>query len=443
MDSAPITWEQPATFDISKPGLGLPELDEASHQIIYDPKPSIANTDEGGDGVYESLIHGTFCHGPRFVVVGDHIVVAFTNHTRDEGGPGERHIGRVGRITDGGEDIDWGGYERFVATAPQPIAAYRRKFEADPEKFGPYSGASLIAVDDRIYVRSALSATIGFTNEEQYRHVDGPVPEENFADNMDLESGFYFDKWAVLKFSGIQQWKIEDDRLVPTSPMYERVPFRSRFEVTPGRYKESVPLLPPYSTAVPFNNAPADIKADIEKLDAAARAVKPMFREGERHLSADGKHALAHLAEYKRPDGSLVVVRDNLQNPGHFYASERASEDEFYPPGQETNLCGGANPAAGQLPDGRPYIIYNEFDNYYHAAERSRKHMLISVSEDGRRFDKTWLLKHVEGEPDGGIYKYGGPQYFSEVILGNNMWIFYSITKQQIGLTKVPLSALV
>jgi hypothetical protein len=442
MTNPPITWVPPTGFDENLPGLGLPELVEASHQIIYNPKPSGANTDEGGDGVYESLEHGTFCHGPRATVIGDHIVVTFTNHTRDEGGPGERHIARVGRINDGGEDIDWGGYDRFAATAPPPIAAFRRKFQTDLDTFGPYSSGGISVINGRIYCNVRLTATIGFTNEQQYRHTSGPIPVENYSDNMDIESGYYFDKWAEVDFAGIQQWEIEDDRLIPVSPLYERVPFRSRFEVTPGRFKESRPLLPPYSTAVPYEKAPAQIRDDVAQMEASPQTAKAMFRDGENHLSADGKHALAHLGEFTRPDGSLVVIRDNLQNAGHYYASERASEDDFYPPGQETRLMGGANPTTGQLPDGRPYIIGNEYDDYYHAPEKSRKDMYITVSEDGRTFDKTWLLKHVDGEPDGGIYKYGGPQYFNEIVLGDNMWIFYSITKQQIGLTRVPLSAL-
>lgn len=442
MGDAPITWVPPETFDENIPGIGLPVLEDSEHSIIYDPKPSNANVDEGGDGVYESLVHGTFCHGPTWTRTGDHIVVVWTNHTRDEGGPGERKVARVGRIIDGGRDIDWGGYERFAAVAPAPIPARRRVFQTDPDLTFPYPRVTVSAVNGRLYASGSLTSTIGFTNEEQYRHTNGPIPAENFSDNMDLESGFYFDKWSELDLSFVQRWKIEDDRLVPSSPMYQRTPFRGKFEVTPGRFKVSVPLLAPYGTAVPIGEAPDEIQQDLADQAAAADAVKPMFREGEKWLSADGLHALAHLAEFRRPDGSLVVIRDNLQNPGYYYASERPSEDDFYPPGQETTLYGGANPTSGQLPDGRPYIICNGYDNYYHAPERSRKDMFITVSDDGRTFDRTWLLLHDDGNPDGGIYKYGGPQYFKETIIGENMWIFYSITKQRIAQTKVPLSAL-
>jgi len=68
--------------------------------------------------------------------------------------------------------------------------------------------------------------------------------------------------------------------------------------------------------------------------------------------------------------------------------------------------------------------------------------MFITVSDDGITFDKTWLLLHIDRKSDGGVYKFGGPQYFRTVIVGEHLWIVYSITKEKIGLTKVPVEAL-
>ena len=115
--AVPLVWHPPATFDPDAPGLGFPTLDGVSHRVIFDPSPSKANVDEGGDGKYESLLHGNFCHGPSFVVVGDHIVARWSNHTKDEGAPGSRTIARVGRFIDDGDEIDWGGSESYVELA--------------------------------------------------------------------------------------------------------------------------------------------------------------------------------------------------------------------------------------------------------------------------------------------------------------------------------------
>ncbi len=440
--NAPITWIPPATFNAELKGLGLPQLEGIEHRIIYHPKWSNANVDEGGNGVYESLEHGTFCHGPSPLVVGDHIVVTWTNHTRDEGGPGLRKISRVGRIIDGGREIDFGGPERLTQVAAPPIPPRRRSFNVDPVTMWPYVGGSLNLISGKLYLMGSLTCAIGYTNGEQYRMTSGPVPEEHFRDSLDIEAGYNFDKWASLGFSFVQRFRIEGDHLVEDSPLYQRSPLIERFEVTPGRFKTTAPLQEPYLSAIPFENAPSDFKKDVLEGIPEQRGRSPKFRDGEKHLSADGMHALAHASEFRRPDGSWVVIRDNLLNPGYYYASEKPSADDYYPPGIETNLYGGANPAAGELPDGRPFIVCNSFDDYYRAADRSRKDMFFTISRDGRVFDRTWLLLHDDGNPDGGIYKFGGPQYFRPLILGPNMWIFYSITKQREGLTKLPLDLL-
>jgi hypothetical protein len=442
LPTPPIAWIAPEDFDKDAPGLNLPQLEGISHQLLYNPQSSRANVDEGGDGRYESVEHGTFCHGPNYVILGDYIIAAWSNHTRDECGPGSRKISRVGKIVRGGDDIDWGGQERLSVIGVPPIAPRRRTFTSDPELLGPYIGAGIQLIGDRLYVQGSMASAIGFTNREECRLTDGPVPEDNFRDNMDIESGFNFDKWAPLGFSFVQRLRIENDRLVFDSPLYQMSEFRSKFEVTPGRFKVSPDLLPPYADAVPFSEAPDEIKRDI--LDNVPVSYKrtPKFAPDTKHLAVDGLDALAHASEFRRPDDSWVVVRDNLLNPGYYYASEKATEEDVYPPGQITSLYAGANPAAGELPDGRPFIICSSYDDYYLAADKSRQDMYITLSHDGRTFDRTWLLMHDVGEPDGGMYKFGGPQYFNPVILGENMWIFYSITKQKIGITKVPLSLL-
>ena len=72
-----------------------------------------------------------------------------------------------------------------------------------------------------------------------------------------------------------------------------------------------------------------------------------------------------------------------------------------------------------------------------------RKDMFITVSQDGYCFDKTWLLFHSDRtKSDDGLFKSGGPQYFRSLVIGDNIWVVYSITKELIGLTKVPVASL-
>ncbi len=90
-------------------------------------------------------------------------------------------------------------------------------------------------------------------------------------------------------------------------------------------------------------------------------------------------------------------------------------------------------PVAGELPDGRPWIICNN----------TRRHdMYITVSDDGVTFDRTWLLLHLAYKGDGGVCKGGGPQYFQALTVGPNIWVVYSIGKEQVGVTKIPIRLL-
>ena len=91
-------------------------------------------------------------------------------------------------------------------------------------------------------------------------------------------------------------------------------------------------------------------------------------------------------------------------------------------------------PVAGELPDGRPWIICNN---------RTRRDMYLTLSNDGRTFDRTWLLMHNPRKPsDDGMHKGGGPQYFQAVTVNGNIWVVYSITKEQVGVSRIPLSLL-
>lgn len=439
MSDSPILWKPPQMFDEDAPGLGLPQLQGIDHSLLYDPAPCRGNVDEGGNGRYESLLHGTFNHHQTIVVQDDTFIVYWTNHSRDENGPGQRILARVGTFSEDRERIDFDGEASFVEMAPPPIPVRRRVFQHDPDVIYPYATGALKLIEGSLYFFGNITACHGYTRDEKNRRPASPLPEADWSDDLDIDRGFFFDVWFNLGLDWVQRWKIEGGRLVPASPMYAMTKLRTEVEVTPGRVKRVAPLLPPYTDTVPFDEADSFLRDDVVDGIPVKFERTPNYRPNTSYLSADGKHALAHHAEFRRPDGSWVVIRDNLLNHGHYYAAEKPGGNDFYPPAVETNLYGGAQPIAGELPDGRPWIICNSYDDYFGAAERSRKDMFITISDDGRTFDRSWLLLHIDRESDGGVYKFGGPQYFKHVLIGENLWVVYSITKEQIGLTKIPV----
>lgn len=431
----PIRWEPPASFDPEKAGLGLPPMDGIEHTLLYDPLPSQCELDYDGSGCYESLRHGTYSHHQKIVLFKDKFIVYWTQHSRDENGPGQRLLARVGTFNANRAEIDWNGEETLCEIAPAPVPVRRKKYTHDPDLiYETYADGALKLINGRLYVIGKLSACHGWTDQVRYHGFPGePVPTEHWSDTRDQENGFRFDMWWDLGGHFVQQWHLEGKRLEPASPLYLRSEPVDEVVVTPGRSKRTEPVRKPYAGAPSFDQAPDQMREDVLNGAPEDFARTPHYAPGTRKLTRDGTNGLAHHAEFRRPDDSWVVIRDNLCNPGHYYAAEKDEASDPYPPAMRTNLFGHAMPVAGELPDGRPWIICNN---------QSRNDMYLTLSEDGRTFDRTWLLMHnPRGASDDGLHKGGGPQYFQAVTVKDNIWVVYSIAKEQIGLTRVPLAS--
>jgi len=443
MTPSPIRWAPPATFDADAPDLGLPPFPAAEHTVLYDPLPCAANVDEGGDGRYESLRHGTYSHHPAIVLKDRTFIVYWTQHSKDENGPGQRMLACAGQFDTAFEEIDWSRDGALVEIIPPPIPVRRRPWNHDPHVIYPYALGSLQLVNERLYTSGLIVACHGYTNDVKYHGFQTrPLPASAWSDDLDRERGFIYDLWLDLGLRFVQRWRIQDGVLVADSPMYAQAPLTPRFEVCDGRWKDVAALLPPYSEALPFDAAPTEMHDDILNGIPVQFARHAKYAPGTSRLTEDGTNGLAHETEFRRRDGKWIVLRDNLERRGHYWAALKEREEDCYPPAVETNLYGGAMPVAGELPSGRVWVICNSFDDYYNAADRSRKVMFVTLSDDGITFDRTYGLLHVDRQPDGGMYKFGGPQYYKALTVGKNVWVVYSITKEKVGVTKLPVDAL-
>lgn len=433
----PIRWVPPPGFSKEKPGLGLPQLAGVTHHILFDPIPSKTNIDEGGDGRYESVRHGTYNHHQRIVVFGDKCIVYWTNHSRDENGPGQRLLAKVGTFTPDKTDIVWGGDETLVELSPSPMPVRRRGWAHDPEIMCEgYASSMLQLINGRLYVRGSLVACHGWTNDVKYHgRCRKPIPAANWNDGRDTQRGFRWDLWWPLDMEFVQRWEFRGGTLVPDSPLYKMSEALGQVEITPGRFKRVPTPIDPYASAKPFAEAPVEMQEDVVHGKRVQFQRSPKYASGTDKLAADGKNGLAHHTEFRRPDGRWVTVRDNLLTPEYYYAAEKDNIGDDYPPSIQTDLFGQAMPVAGELPDGRPWIICNN---------GPRTDMYLTLSDDGVTFDKTWLLLHVDRVAEEGVCKgsHGGPQYFQAVTVGSNIWVVYSIAKEQIGATRIPLRLL-
>ena len=439
----PITWKKPRSFNHGVAGLGLTKFQGAEHWVIYDPKPCRGNLDEGGSGKYESVMHGTYSHHTRIVLYKDKLIVYWTNHSKDENGPGQRVLAKVGTFNEDRAAIDWGGDETAVEIAPPPVPVRRRKRAHDPNVINEhFVQGTLFEANGRLYFSGLMKAVHGYTDQPQYSHpaeVKGPTPAKHWRDKRDKDAGFKQEIYWNLGFNFVQAWKIKGNTIVPASPIYKRSDLiATQYEVTPGRIKKILPPIEPYASARPFSEAPPQMRDDVLQGKRTVFGRSPRYASAEaRRKAADGSRGLAHYAEFTRPDGKWVVIRDNLApgKGGVYFAAVKDRREDNYPPAIRTNLPGFAMPAAGELPNGWVWILGNM---------RSRQDFYITVSRNGWSFRRTRHLLTIEGqaEPDS-IGKKGGPQYPHAVTVGNNIWIAYSITKMKEGVTRVPIDKLV
>lgn len=91
---------------------------------------------------------------------------------------------------------------------------------------------------------------------------------------------------------------------------------------------------------------------------------------------------------------------------------------------------------AGQLPDGRSYIVGNNYDLLL-----DRRHLMIALSDDGYMFDRQYVL--VEGDVTrriNGRHKEDGYQYPNCLADGDKLLVVYSVNKEDIEVSTVDMS---
>jgi hypothetical protein len=97
----------------------------------------------------------------------------------------------------------------------------------------------------------------------------------------------------------------------------------------------------------------------------------------------------------------------------------------------------GSRACVGNLLDGRSYVVNNPY-------KHGRNPLVLSISEDGKKFDKAYIIRDGDsGEIDkSGRAKNAGYQYPHSIISGEYLIIAYSINKESIATTRIPLKTL-
>ena len=135
----------------------------------------------------------------------------------------------------------------------------------------------------------------------------------------------------------------------------------------------------------------------------------------------------------------VMVFRDQTESFRQL-ASESCDAGETWTTPVLTDMPDSrAKQSAGNLPDGTAFLINAP------RADRVRIPLAITLSRDGRLFDRTYLLR---GPADlqplrfEGLYKRPGYHYPKSVIWNDHLYVAYATNKEDVELTRVPLVSL-
>lgn len=143
---------------------------------------------------------------------------------------------------------------------------------------------------------------------------------------------------------------------------------------------------------------------------------------------------------FRRADGCVVMVFRDEELSFRQLASESCDRGvSWTTPALTAMPDARAKQSAGNLPDGSAYLVNAP------NTDRPRLPLAVTVSTDGKTFDRSWLLR---GKSDlqplrfEGQYKRPGYHYPKSVVWNGFLYVGYAANKEDVQVTRVPLTSL-
>lgn len=209
-------------------------------------------------------------------------------------------------------------------------------------------------------------------------------------------------------------------------------------EPVEGIIEQDPHALPGGRLITAFHTRPGMIVAPYYTDDALG--IRGWTRGGIQLLPHDGKVSRElEPSLFLRADCAVMVFRDQGSSFRQL-AAESCDRGATWSTAVLTDMPDSrAKQSAGNLPDGTAYLVNAP------RPDRVRIPLAITLGRDGRLFDRAFLLR---GQRDlqplrhEGQYKRPGYHYPKSVIWNDHLYVGYATNKEDVELTRVPLSGL-
>jgi hypothetical protein len=395
--NAPVVWNAPWPQP-NEPAAGYPVLGRVEHFRIFRSSPET--------GTYNHHSH-LFHDGQRFYAL-------WSNHDHGEDGPGQRVLGSISR-----DGRAW--------TAPFEVFPARGPVQRSEQHGRVMTANGWVPIDGMLYAVGEVHDNVGFTDAAAHKVVSRRSP----LAPMRARRG-----WGRMARSvspdgelGLVFWLIDD----PPRP-------RKGFSVLPramdSRFRHQARLINGYLEE-PLN---------MPYWDFLAASIMGFHADMYDRRAADG-HYLVEPTTYRRPDGTYVRLFRDRNHSHRLYATSSA-DGATWLLAVPTNIPDSPSRThSGRLPDGRVFLLGNQISDPLEKPDKPRHYrrdpLVISTSDDGKSF--AWAAAVRSGAPPlrhKGKGKGAGFHYPFGTVVGDSLWIMYSVGKEDIEISRVPIAAL-
>lgn len=316
------------------------------------------------------------------------------------------------------------------------------------------NGVVLLPFKGQLYAQWQSSATdedspdtwVAYARSSDGKHWPAPMTLVPSGAVMHTSGGWWTDGKTLVAYinvwpgpqGGYAEFMTSSDGLHWSKP--QRVRDRNGAPVN-GVIEQDPHALPGGRTITAFHMQPGLVAAPYYTDDP--KAVGGWTKGLMRNLP----HAGAQSRElepswFARRDGTLVMVFRDQTSSFRQLAAESADRGATWTTPVLTNMPDSrAKQSAGNLPDDTAFLVNEPSGN------SARIPLVVSLSKDGRVFDKAFVLRRGGADLQPlrypGKFKRPGYHYPKSIIWNGWLYISYASNKEDVELTRVPLASLV